>query len=133
MKRENTGNTGKRAVGPTSKGRYYYDTDCERIHITDWQAEQIYRQKERNYVALDLLTEIKEHYSHNPMLKDMRVEDLEEFADALQEQYDRYNDNECLWAACRDVIEDIIIPVQMRKLQDGNHITVTGRDGGMKK
>jgi len=98
---------------------YFYDTDCERIYITDWQAEQIYRQKEKNYLALDLLSEINDHYADNPMLKKLKAEDLEQYADVLQEQFDMYNDNECLWAACRTIIEDVILPAQMKKLQGG--------------
>lgn len=89
---------------------FYYTTDYgEKIYLMDYQAEEIYRQREAYYKACDMLEMIKDEFSDNEQLTKLTTDDLLEYADVLNDQLEMYEDMDVYWNCCRTVIEDFVL------------------------
>lgn len=94
----------------------YMDGSNGRVFITDDQAEEIYRQKEKNYRALDLKHIIDEEHSDDAKLQALTVDDLEGYIEKFESYLKLYEEDlDCYWNCCRTMIEDVISPTLNQK------------------
>ncbi len=97
---------------------FYYITDCgERVYLTDWQAEEIYRQKEAYYKAEDLLQTIRDEFPDNKQLTALTSEDLLNYVDKLEHYLEMCLSMDGYWECCRTIIEDRVLKDLEGKLQ----------------
>lgn len=97
---------------------FYYTTDYgEKIYLMDYQAEEIYRQREAYYKACDMMEMIKDEFSDNKQLMELTTDDLLEYADVFADQMVMYEDMDAYWNICRIVIEDFILK-DLKEKQD---------------